>query len=85
MNEMVTSERGVLVTAQPVGTQGLATLYGFHADDMEYALERCATMSENEAAILGLAARAWYESENRAFPIRLQEALSVAPSSKALK
>ncbi|KRE94482.1 hypothetical protein ASG87_17945 [Frateuria sp. Soil773] len=75
MNELVTSERGVLVPAHPVGTQDLATLYGFRSDDMAHAIERCVAMTEAEAASLGAAARAWYEDEAQAFSMRLRENL----------
>ncbi|MEW9571562.1 glycosyltransferase [Rhodanobacter sp. Si-c] len=75
MNELVTAERGVLVPAQATGTQDLATLYGFRAGDMARAIERCAAMPEEEAGMLGAAARSWYEVERDAFPARLRAAL----------
>lgn len=75
MNELVTPARGVLVPAQATGTQDLATLYGFRAEDMARAIERCVAMPEDEAAALGAAARAWYEAERAAFPARLRAAL----------
>lgn len=76
MHELVTPERGVLVPAQVTGTQDLATLYGFREEDMARAVERCAAMPEAEAAALGEAARAWFEAERAAFPLRLREALA---------
>ena len=75
MHELVTPGRGVLVPAQAAGTQDLATLYRFRAEDMACAIERCVAMSEDEAAVLGAAARAWYEAERAAFPARLRAAL----------
>jgi glycosyltransferase involved in cell wall biosynthesis len=75
MHELVTAERGVLVPAQATGTQDLATLYGFRDADMAGAIERCVAMSEGEAAALGAAARAWFEAEQAAFPLRLRDAL----------
>ncbi|WP_343204381.1 glycosyltransferase [Rhodanobacter sp. PCA2] len=78
MHELVSAERGVLVPAQAAGTQDLATLYGFRAEDMARAIERCAAMPEAEAAALGTAARAWFEAERAAFPRRLREALDAA-------
>ncbi|MFK2931610.1 glycosyltransferase [Dyella agri] len=76
MNELVTAERGVRVPAQATGTQDLATLYGFRAEDMAQAIERCAAMPEAEAVALGASARAWYETERTAFPERLRKALA---------
>lgn len=76
MHELVTAERGVLVPAQATGTQDLATLYGFRDADMARAIERCVAMSEGEAAALGAAARAWFEAEQAAFPLRLRDALA---------
>ncbi|HKR75951.1 MAG TPA: glycosyltransferase [Rhodanobacter sp.] len=75
MNELVTAGRGVLVPAQAVGTQDLATLYGFHAEDMTRAIERCVAMPEAEANMLGAAARSWYETERDEFLARLRAAL----------
>lgn len=75
MNELVTSERGVLVPARPAGMQDLATLYAFDDADMERAVARCVAMPADEAAMLGAAARAWYEAERAAFPQRLRAAI----------
>ncbi|MDO1529805.1 glycosyltransferase [Fulvimonas sp. R45] len=75
MNELVTAERGVLVPATATGTQDLATLYGFRDADMARVIERCVAMPEDEAGMLGAAARAWYEAERAAFPGRLRAAL----------
>lgn len=78
MHELVTAARGVLVPAQATGTQDLATLYGFRAEDMARAVERCVAMPDDEAAALGTAARSWYEAEHAAFPARLRAALGAA-------
>lgn len=75
MHELVAPERGILVPARPCGRQDLADLYGFEADDMTAAIERCIAMSDAEAEALGKAARRWYDDEMRAFPQRLSEAL----------
>lgn len=75
MHELVSPERGMLVPARPCGQQDLADLYGFEADDMAAAIERCIAMSDAEAEALGMAARRWYDDEMRAFPQRLSEAL----------
>ncbi|HEX8778312.1 MAG TPA: glycosyltransferase, partial [Rhodanobacter sp.] len=75
MHELVDAGRGVLVPAQATGTQDLATLYGFRGPDMAQAIERCVAMPADEADALGAAARAWYEAERAAFPVRLRAAL----------
>ncbi|MGC1549468.1 MAG: glycosyltransferase [Rhodanobacter sp.] len=75
MNELVTTERGVLVPAHAIGQQDLATLYGYMDTSMAAAIERCIAMPQSESDILGIAARRWYEKELLAFPKRLQAAL----------
>lgn len=75
MNELVTPERGVLVPAQPLGQQDLATMYGWDEDAMRAAIERCIAMDAAETERLGAAARAWYEANRNGFPARLREAL----------
>jgi len=75
MNELVTAERGVLVPAHAVGTQDLATCYGFTDVAMETAIERCLNLDAAVADQMGAAARAWYECNDAAFPDRLLQAL----------
>lgn len=75
MNELVTSERGLLVPSQAVGTQDLATLYGFDESAMEQAIERCLSMDMATAEQMGQAARTWYEGNHADLPRRLQEAI----------
>lgn len=75
MNELVTAERGVLVPAQAIGMQDLATCYGFTEAAMEAAIERCLSIDIAVAKRVGEAARAWYEQNHAAFPERLLEAL----------
>lgn len=76
MNELVAAERGVLVPATATGSQDLATLYGFDDADMARAIERCVAMPETEAAMLGAAARDWYDAERAAFAERLKALLA---------
>jgi hypothetical protein len=83
MNELVTAERGVLVPAKSVGTQDLATLYGFEDSAMETAIERCLAMDDTSASQLGQAARAWFESNHAALPQRLHEAMRDLPARGA--
>ncbi|GAB2583409.1 glycosyltransferase [Dyella jejuensis] len=75
MRELVNAGHGLLVPAQVIGKQDLATLYGFAETAMEQAIQRCLDMDAAHAERLGDAARAWYESNHAAFPGRLQEAL----------
>jgi glycosyltransferase involved in cell wall biosynthesis len=75
MNELVTAERGVLVPAHAIGTQDLATCYGFVEAAMETAIERCLGMDDAASERMGESARAWYESNNADFPARLLHAL----------
>jgi hypothetical protein len=75
MNELVTTERGVLVSAHATGKQELATLYDFDLSAMEQAIERCIAMPEEERARLGANARTWFEDNARDFPNRLLGAL----------
>lgn len=74
MNELVAAARGVLVPAHAVGTQDLATTYGFDAGDMAAAVTRCIGMTEMEANVLGAAARVWFEAGRAAFAQRLRAA-----------
>ena len=81
MNELVTNERGVLVSAQAMGTLDLATLYAFDDVAMEAAIQRCLTMDEVATTALGRAARLWFEDNRAEFPRRLDEALSKLKSA----
>ena len=75
MNELVTSARGVLVAAPVLGTQDLATTYGFTEVAMEAAIQHCLSMDVATAEQVGNAARAWYEHNHAGFAGRLREAL----------
>jgi glycosyltransferase involved in cell wall biosynthesis len=75
MNELVTPERGMLVPARAIGTQDLATCYGFAEADMEAAIERLLGMDEATVERMGESARAWYEHNHADFPTRLREAM----------
>ncbi|MFC3652806.1 glycosyltransferase [Dyella humi] len=75
MNELVTAERGVLVPAQAIGMQDLATCYGFTEAAMEEGIERCLSMDLPTTERMGEAARTWHERNHAGFPQRLLEAL----------
>jgi len=78
MNELITPERGVLVPAQAIGKQDLATCYGFAEAAMEAAIEHCLQMDAATLEHIGEAARAWYERNDAGFQQRLLEALHTA-------
>jgi hypothetical protein len=78
MNELVTPERGVLVPVHANGTQELATLYDFDAEDMRAAVEQCLAMPAERRAALGAAARRWFEANRDDFPRRLLAAIDAA-------
>lgn len=85
MNELVTPTRGVVVHAHEAGTQELATLYDFDLDAMRGAIERCISMSRDEQASLGHAAREWYEANDRSFRQHFLEAIAAAAASASTK
>lgn len=78
MNELVTPERGVLVTSHAIGQQDLATLYAADEASLRAAIERCIAMDTADAERLGQAARHWYEANHATFSIRLGEAMQAA-------
>jgi hypothetical protein len=73
------------VRAHEAGTQELATLYDFNLDAMRGAIERCISMSQEEQASLGHAAREWYEANDRAFHQHFLEAVAAAAASASTK
>lgn len=78
MNELVTSERGVLVAARASGQQDLATLYTADGIALREAIERCIVMDASAADDLGKSARRWYETNQSAFSQRLRDAWEMA-------
>jgi hypothetical protein len=83
MNELVTPEHGILVPAHAVGTQELATLYGFEKDAMCMAIQRCIDMGQEELIQREKAARAWFKVNHEGYVPRLRgglAALSAAAS-----
>jgi len=75
MNEMVTPERGALIAPSRTGTQSLATTYFYDEAALERAVERLLAMSDAELERMGAAARAWFEDNDRAFRVRIAEAV----------
>lgn len=77
MCEMVTPERGALVTATRTGRQNLATTYFFDDASMEAAIARVTGMDDAELDRIGAAARAWFEANDREFRVRIGTAVAV--------
>lgn len=76
MNELVDASRGIPVAARENGTLNVATLWRFDDAALEAAVERARTMDDAELERLGGAARAWFDDTRRAFPTRLQQAVT---------
>ncbi len=77
MNELLGTDRGLLVAATADGRMGLATRYLFDEAAMEQAVARAIAMPETERIALGRAARAWFDENRARFPVRVGEALRV--------
>lgn len=75
MNEMVTPERGALIPPSRTGTQSLATTYFYDEIALERAVERLLATSDAELERMGTAARTWFEDNDRAFRVRIAEAV----------
>jgi hypothetical protein len=75
MNEMVTSERGVLAAYLGTGTQQLATTYHVDAAALEVGVERMLALNTSEQRLFSERARAWWEENDRAFGERLAKAI----------
>ena len=80
MNELVAADHGLLVTAKPIGTQNLSTIYTFEDADMERIVAECIAMPDARVAELSRAARAFFESNDRRFGERLGEAIAAIPA-----
>lgn len=81
MNELVTSERGVLVGYDGTGRRQLATTYQVSESALEAAVQRCLAMSDAERAETGKRARAWFESNDAGLPGRLRGAIEAMLAS----
>lgn len=81
MNELVTSERGVLVASASTGRHRLATSYRFSGNALEIAVERCLAMGDAERVEIGRRARAWFEQNDAGFTGRLRVAIETILAS----
>jgi Glycosyl transferases group 1 len=75
MNELITPERGVLVPVARTGRQNLAATNFFDEAAMTAAIERMIALDDNAAAMIGAAARSWFEGNDRAFRQRVDAAV----------
>jgi len=71
MNEMIASDRGVLVRYVRTGTQQLATTYFVDDSAITNGVERLLALAANERRAMSEAARAWWEANDRDFRQRL--------------
>jgi glycosyltransferase involved in cell wall biosynthesis len=76
MNELVQPERGVLIAYARSGVKNLAPTYYFDEAALAIAVEHVLELEDVELDRLGAAARAWYETNDRAFSERLGAALA---------
>jgi glycosyltransferase involved in cell wall biosynthesis len=67
MNELVEADRGILVPYARTGTQHLASTYFVGADAVGAGVDRMLALGPGERRLLGERARAWYETNDRAF------------------
>ena len=76
MNELVTSGRGVLITATQGGQHNLARLALFDDRALEEAITRLRTLTHTQLESIGSEARHWFLANKKDFPARLQRALA---------
>lgn len=75
MNEMISPDRGALITPSRTGTQSLATTYFYDEAAMETVIERMRVTPDSELDGMGRAARTWFEGNDRAFKARIAAAV----------
>jgi glycosyltransferase involved in cell wall biosynthesis len=76
MNELVTSERGVLVAVERSEPMRRSMRNYVDVGDLEAKLNAIFVMPEEHRAVLGGRARAWYEAQDRRFERRLRDFLA---------
>jgi hypothetical protein len=75
MNELVTTERGMLVRTADTRPFNMTTLHRFDEAALETTVERLMQMPESGHATLGEHARTWFASNEASFAARLDAAL----------
>lgn len=85
MNELVTPERGMLLSTHAGGRQNLAQLARFDESALAQAVQRCIALESSEIDAIGGAARNWFLANKRSFKARVADALAAVgvPSSAA--
>lgn len=77
MNEMVTSQTGLLVAVDRSEPMSLGRRYFVNRQDLARSIRRALGMSQNERDAMGRAARARFEENNAAFRARLRHCLEL--------
>ncbi|MGH8025597.1 MAG: glycosyltransferase [Pseudoxanthomonas sp.] len=71
MNELVTPERGVLIPVARTGRQAMATTWLADPSEIAEAVERALALDEKDCAALGVAGRAFFIDNDKAFRQRM--------------
>lgn len=79
MNELVRPDRGILVPAARTQPRKLGVDYFIDVSLLEQRIEQLIRTPLEEKRRLGAAARTWYELNDAAFPVRLQELWTQLP------
>lgn len=75
MNELVTSERGLLVAWERSSVQNMATTYFFDEQALEAAVSAALTLADDALDRIGGNARSWFLRNDRGFGERVRNAL----------
>ena len=75
MNELITSQRGVLLPVHGGGRHNLVSLSLFDEAGLEAAVPRVLAMSSTQCETIGAAARAWFLENKQGFFGRVRHAL----------
>ncbi|WP_266169138.1 glycosyl transferase family 1 [Dyella subtropica] len=76
MNELVTSERGLLVSYAGTGRMGLATTYAFDEASLETAVTQALVLPDEAIADMRANARQWFLENSANFVPRVRAALA---------
>jgi glycosyltransferase involved in cell wall biosynthesis len=76
MNELVASDRGLLVSIARAEPMGLGSRYTIDPSDFDMQINRALHMPSQELLALGASARAWFLDSISSFPRRLDKEIS---------
>ena len=76
MNELVQADRGILVAAPETEPRHLGTNYKVSPTDLETAIEKAISMSEEDLTSIQSEARTWMQQNHHDFETRFPEILS---------